>query len=363
MRATALRRTSSLTDVEAQPDARSSPSVVGRDDLDMGAKLSPGCHGAGGRLRDGPQPARRPTSRNPCTGQMVHVPCRPGFVKWELRFTLRLRRAGEYRSGGREDARRTALGLRPMHGIRWRRREPGGTVPQAGDGHDGAPERAGSVAATGGIMGVIAAEARMGSARPTPPASPARVRRTGRARPGLRPPPGPGHPARRRRAAHRPGLARLAAVGRHRPPAQRHHQRRRPTPGARRRCPGPRPLHCVGYVELGAALFGGRDAGAAIELITGQPVSGGVHTALTLCGEPHLDAPTTGMWACSSSGRSPRSSPPWPASLPRGGGRRRRAPGPAGRCRGRARPVAGRLPTAGARTLARAWCRSATTRS
>jgi hypothetical protein len=170
--------------------------------------------------------------------------------------------------------------------------------PQAGDGHDGAPERAGSHArATGGIMGVIAAEARMGSARPTPPASrpvsaalvelaQAFASRQGQGTPldvaeqltGL------GSPAwllsvaiaRPRSATISADALRLAhAAG----------------------VPGHALPHCVGYVELGAALFGGRDAGAAIELITGQPVSGGVHTALTLCGEPHLDALTTGMWA------------------------------------------------------------------
>src|SRR5918995_4669629 len=41
MRATALRRISSLTGTERHPDARSSPKVVGRGGSDMGANLSP----------------------------------------------------------------------------------------------------------------------------------------------------------------------------------------------------------------------------------------------------------------------------------------------------------------------------------
>ncbi len=176
---------------------------------------------------------------------------------------------------------------------------------QAGDRpDDGAPERAGSHArrATGGIMGAIAAEARMGSPRHTPPdARPvsaalvelaqAFVSRQGQGTPldvaerltGL------GSPAwllsvaiaRPRSATISADALRLAhAAG----------------------VPGHALPHCVGYVELGAALFGGRDASDAIEAITGQPVSGGVHTALTLCGEPHLDALTTGMWALQQPG-------------------------------------------------------------
>ena len=176
--------------------------------------------------------------------------------------------------------------------------------PQAGDGPEGgAPERAGSHdRATGGIMGAIAAEARMGSPRHTPPdarlvsAALVELAQAFVSRHGLGTPldvaerlTGLGSPAwllsvaiaRPRSAAISADALRLAhAAG----------------------VPGHALPHCVGYVELGAALFGGRDTSDAIEGITGQPVSGGVHTALTLCGEPHLDALTTGMWALQQPG-------------------------------------------------------------
>jgi hypothetical protein len=61
--------------------------------------------------------------------------------------------------------------------------------------------------------------------------------------------------------------------------------------------PGHALPHCLDYARLAAALFGGRSDAAAVEQVTGQRRRTGPPTALTLCGEPHLDALTTGVWA------------------------------------------------------------------
>jgi hypothetical protein len=61
--------------------------------------------------------------------------------------------------------------------------------------------------------------------------------------------------------------------------------------------PGHALPHCVGYVGLAAALLGGRPAAEAIESVTGQRPRTYHPTALTLCGEPHLDALSTAIWA------------------------------------------------------------------
>ena len=60
--------------------------------------------------------------------------------------------------------------------------------------------------------------------------------------------------------------------------------------------PGHALSHCVTYVELAAGLFGGRTAAEAIEAATDAPTRR-VSSVLTLCGEPHLDALTAGVWA------------------------------------------------------------------
>jgi hypothetical protein len=61
--------------------------------------------------------------------------------------------------------------------------------------------------------------------------------------------------------------------------------------------PGHALSHCVGYVALAAALFGGRAPAEAIESVTGQRIRTYHPTALMLCGEPHLDALSTAIWA------------------------------------------------------------------
>jgi hypothetical protein len=53
---------------------------------------------------------------------------------------------------------------------------------------------------------------------------------------------------------------------------------------------------CVTYVELAAELFAGRPATEAVEAITGEPVPRKAPTP-ALCGEPHLDALSTSVWA------------------------------------------------------------------
>jgi hypothetical protein len=53
---------------------------------------------------------------------------------------------------------------------------------------------------------------------------------------------------------------------------------------------------CVTYVELAAELFAGRPATEAVEAITGEPVPRKAPTP-ALCGEPHLDALSTAVWA------------------------------------------------------------------
>jgi hypothetical protein len=53
---------------------------------------------------------------------------------------------------------------------------------------------------------------------------------------------------------------------------------------------------CVTYVELAAELFAGRPADEAVAAVTGEPVPR-TATAPALCGEPHLDALATGVWA------------------------------------------------------------------
>jgi hypothetical protein len=53
---------------------------------------------------------------------------------------------------------------------------------------------------------------------------------------------------------------------------------------------------CVTYVELAAELFAGRPADEAVEAITGEPVPRKA-PAPALCGEPHLDALATSVWA------------------------------------------------------------------
>jgi hypothetical protein len=60
--------------------------------------------------------------------------------------------------------------------------------------------------------------------------------------------------------------------------------------------PGHALSHCVSYVELAAGLFGGRTAAEAIDAATDAPTRR-VSSVLTLCGEPHLDALTAGVWA------------------------------------------------------------------
>jgi hypothetical protein len=65
--------------------------------------------------------------------------------------------------------------------------------------------------------------------------------------------------------------------------------------------PGHALPHCVDYARLAAALLGGRTDTAAIEQVTGQRRRTGPPTSLTLCGEPHLDALTTGVWALQQS--------------------------------------------------------------
>src|SRR5690606_9771601 len=53
---------------------------------------------------------------------------------------------------------------------------------------------------------------------------------------------------------------------------------------------------CVTYVELAAELFAGRPAPEAVEAITGEPLPRKAPTP-ALCGEPHLDALSTAVWA------------------------------------------------------------------
>jgi hypothetical protein len=53
---------------------------------------------------------------------------------------------------------------------------------------------------------------------------------------------------------------------------------------------------CVAYVELAAELFAGRAADEAVEAITGEPIPRR-SSAPALCGDPHLDALTAGIWA------------------------------------------------------------------
>jgi hypothetical protein len=65
--------------------------------------------------------------------------------------------------------------------------------------------------------------------------------------------------------------------------------------------PGHALSHCVSYVELAAELFAGRPAPAAVEAVTGLRTPRAVSP--TLCGDPHLDALTTGIWALAQPGR------------------------------------------------------------
>lgn len=69
--------------------------------------------------------------------------------------------------------------------------------------------------------------------------------------------------------------------------------------------PGHALPHCLDYVRLAAALLGGVTDAEAVEQVTGQRARSHLVTALTLCGDPHLDALTTGIWALQQRGPFP----------------------------------------------------------
>ena len=58
---------------------------------------------------------------------------------------------------------------------------------------------------------------------------------------------------------------------------------------------------CVAYVELAGELFSGRPAAAAVESVTGEPAPRRTSVP-ALCGDPHLDALTAGLWAVGQAG-------------------------------------------------------------
>jgi hypothetical protein len=173
--------------------------------------------------------------------------------------------------------------------------------PGRGDG--GAAEALGGHArAAGGFMGAIAAEGRLGSRRPLPsgprPVSEAMIELAQAfvARHGQ------GTPldvAARFRGVGSPAWLLPVAIVRPRSDTLNSDALRLAHAAG---VPGHALPHCVGYVELGAALLGGQDDVDAVEAVSGQPARGHLPTALTLCGDPHLDALTTGMWALQQRG-------------------------------------------------------------
>lgn len=69
--------------------------------------------------------------------------------------------------------------------------------------------------------------------------------------------------------------------------------------------PGHALPHCLDYVQLAAALLGGVSDVEAVGQVTGQRARSHLVTALTLCGDPHLDSLTTGIWALQQRGPFP----------------------------------------------------------
>lgn len=69
--------------------------------------------------------------------------------------------------------------------------------------------------------------------------------------------------------------------------------------------PGHALPHCLDYVRLAAALLGGVSDAEAIEQVTGQRARSHMVTALTLCGDPHLDALTAAIWGLQQRGPFP----------------------------------------------------------
>lgn len=69
--------------------------------------------------------------------------------------------------------------------------------------------------------------------------------------------------------------------------------------------PGHALPHCLAYVRLAAELLGGVSDTEAIEEVTGQRARSRLVSALTLCGDPHLDALTTSIWALLQRGPFP----------------------------------------------------------
>jgi hypothetical protein len=165
------------------------------------------------------------------------------------------------------------------------------------------PEPSGSHArATGGILGAMAAELRLGGPRPTP-AGPrslsgglvdlaqAFASRNGQGTPL--------DVAAQLRDLDSPAWLLSVAIVRPRSDALGADALRLANAAG---VPGHALPHCVGYVELCAALFGGMSDAEAIEHVTGQRARGHLSTALTLCSDPHLDALTTGIWALQQRG-------------------------------------------------------------
>lgn len=156
--------------------------------------------------------------------------------------------------------------------------------------------------AAGGFIGAIAAEARLGSGRPAPASERPITAAMTEVALALVARQGQGTPldvAARFRGLGSPAWLLPVAIARpHSDPLRTDALRLAHAAGV----PGHALPHCLGFVELGAALFGGQADVDAVEAVSGQPARGHLHTALTLCGDPHLDALTTGMWALQQRG-------------------------------------------------------------